>query len=96
MKEDTKENTLVIGLKKGIKFHDGTDFTAEAVKWNIDQHLAVKGPGTEMLKSVDVLDASTVRLNLVEWDNRVVEPHRSTGDDDFADGLQKERKGVGS
>ena len=71
-KEDTKENTLVIGLKKGIKFHDGTDFTAEAVKWNIDQHLAVKGPGTEMLRSVDVLDPYTVRLNLVEWDNRIM------------------------
>ncbi len=71
VKEDAKEKTIVISLTKGIKFHDGTDFTAEAVKWNIDQHLAVKGPGTEMLKSVDALDAYTVRLNLLEWDNRV-------------------------
>ena len=70
-KGSTKEKTIVISLTKGIKFHDGTDFNAEAVKWNIDQHLAVKGPGTEMLKSVDVLDAYTVRLNLLEWDNRV-------------------------
>ena len=68
-KENAVAKTVTLVLRKGIKFHDGTDFNAEAVKWNLDQHLAAKNQGTERIKSVDVLDANTVRINLQEWDN---------------------------
>jgi peptide/nickel transport system substrate-binding protein len=36
---DLSDDGLIwtLNLRKGVKFHDGTDFDAEAVKWNIDR-----------------------------------------------------------
>jgi peptide/nickel transport system substrate-binding protein len=70
-KEDAKAATIKLSLKKGIKFHDGTDFNAEAVKWNLDDCAAAKASGTEKIKSVDVVDPFTVMINLTEWDSTV-------------------------
>jgi len=51
-----------------VKFHDGSVFDADAVKWNIDRYIQTKGSSrTADLGSVDsvtVVDASTVRFNL--------------------------------
>src|SRR5512143_3850548 len=63
--EYTDSTTLVITLRKGVKFHDGTDFNAAAVKRNFDRMLdpATKSPrATEIatVKQVDVVDESTV------------------------------------
>lgn len=56
-------------LRSGVKFHDGTPFNAEAVKVNLDRILdpANKLPRRSqiaMVKSVDVLSDTSVRLNL--------------------------------
>ncbi len=37
--EFTDPTTLVLTLRKGVKFHDGTDFNAQAVKANFDRML---------------------------------------------------------
>jgi peptide/nickel transport system substrate-binding protein len=64
------QRSVVIKLRSGVKFHDGEPFNAEAVKFNIERH--IKTPGsfrkTEIgqISSVDVLNDSTVRLNLSE------------------------------
>jgi peptide/nickel transport system substrate-binding protein len=64
--------TVEITLRKGIKFHDGSDFNAEAVKWNLDRvRTDSKSSGKAVvseIESVEVVDASTARIKLkVPW-----------------------------
>ncbi len=58
----------VFTLKKGIKFSDGTPFTAEAVKWSMDRVMRIKGDPswlvTDFVESVEVLDETHVKFNL--------------------------------
>ena len=70
-RENVAAKTVTLMLRKGVKFHDGTDFNAEAAKWNLDQNMAAKGPGTEKFRSVDVVDDYSIRINLAEWDSTV-------------------------
>jgi peptide/nickel transport system substrate-binding protein len=60
---DPAAKTITFHLKKGIKFHDGTPFNAEAVKWNLDVRI-VRGAfvGSDNIQSVDVVDDSTVKV----------------------------------
>lgn len=56
-------------LRKGIKFHDGTPFNAEAVKFNLDRYQtedSVRSSEVEPIDSVEVVDDSTVRVTLSE------------------------------
>ena len=61
---------IVFKLRGGVKFQDGTDFNAEAVKWNIDHRLdkEVASPQRQQLdpiiESVEVVDPLTVAFNL--------------------------------
>jgi peptide/nickel transport system substrate-binding protein len=59
---------VTFSLRKGVKFHDGSPFDGEAVKWNIDRYRTAEGSARSgelaPVESVDVVDASTVRFNL--------------------------------
>ena len=59
---------VTIRLRPGVRFHDGEPLNAEAVKFNIERHLTTPGSfrKTEIsdVKSVDVVNDLTVRLNL--------------------------------
>jgi peptide/nickel transport system substrate-binding protein len=68
------ETTLVLGMKKGVKFHDGTDFNAESVKWNFDRTLG-ESEGASVFKGqfasldrVEIIDDFTVRFILAQPD----------------------------
>lgn len=63
---DGKSVTLT--LRKGVKFHDGTDFNAQAVKWNLEKMKEAKAYGTSTWVSVDVINDYTARLNLRQAD----------------------------
>ena len=60
--------SLTIKIRPGVTFHDGEKLDAEAVKFNIDRHKTLQGSNRRgelaPVTSVDVLDSSTVRLNL--------------------------------
>jgi ABC-type transport system substrate-binding protein len=60
--------SIKITLRKGVKFHDGTDFNAQAAKWNLDRVMKGKVLGTETWASIDVLDDYTVSINLKQYD----------------------------
>ena len=71
-KENVADKNITLMIRKGVKFHDGTDFNGESVKWNLELAMTAKASGTEKFKSIDLVDPFTVRINLTEWDNTVL------------------------
>jgi peptide/nickel transport system substrate-binding protein len=64
--EDATEWTF--HLREGVTFQDGTPFTADAVKANIERYLAQEGAGCtwiwDAVEEVEVVDDYTVKLHL--------------------------------
>ena len=72
--QDGLEYTL--HLRKGVKFHDGTDFNAEAVKFNLERQFDDKHPYHDTgdfayagftwgnVKQVDAVDDYTIKITL--------------------------------
>ena len=65
--EAVEDTVWEFKLKQGVKFHDGTDFNAEAVKANIDRILSeeLASPKAfilEMIEEVVIVDEYTVQL----------------------------------
>jgi len=61
--------TYVFHLVQGVKFHDGTDFNAQAAKWNFDRILAPETkswvrPYYADIEQVDAVDTYTLRVQL--------------------------------
>jgi peptide/nickel transport system substrate-binding protein len=66
------KSSITVTLKKGVKFHDGTDFNAQAAKWNLDLYLARATGSPADWKSIDIVDDYTVRINLKTFKNTQV------------------------
>ncbi|MDR1825279.1 MAG: ABC transporter substrate-binding protein [Bifidobacteriaceae bacterium] len=66
---DPAAKTLTFHLRSGVQFSDGTDFNAEAVKWNIEQYQSVQRTEVAAVASVDTPDETTVVINLSEWNS---------------------------
>ncbi|GAK61705.1 ABC peptide transporter, periplasmic ligand binding protein [Candidatus Vecturithrix granuli] len=67
--ENPDNKTYIFYLKKGITFHDGTEFTAEDVKYTFETILdpELKSPrsaGLQHIKNIDILDPYTIRFTL--------------------------------
>ncbi|SMC22529.1 peptide/nickel transport system substrate-binding protein [Desulfacinum hydrothermale DSM 13146] len=62
--------TIELTLRKGMKFHDGVEVTAEDVKFSLDYHNKWKAPffveGLRHMDSVEVLDKYNMRIHLKE------------------------------
>jgi peptide/nickel transport system substrate-binding protein len=61
------DTTWEFKLRKGVKFHDGSDFTANDVKFSIERIPAVSGPNPTTIyirrvKEVKIIDPNTVQV----------------------------------
>ena len=68
VKNDT---TIEFKIRKGVKFHDGTDLNAETIKWNIDRvldpkTLAVGRGALTVLDRIEITDPYTIVFHLKE------------------------------
>jgi len=58
---------------EGVKFQDGTDFNAEAVKWNLEKAQAEGVGSLQNVTSVEATDDYTVVITLSVWDEILLE-----------------------
>jgi ABC-type transport system substrate-binding protein len=70
---DRDKLTMTFHIRKGIRFHDGSPFNAEAAAWNyqllIDKNKIQYG---EQIKKVEVVDDLTLVLHLSSYHNQMV------------------------
>ena len=59
------QKSITFTIRKGVKFSDGSDLTADVVKWSLEQFV----PSQPNWTSIDVVDPNTVRVNFKAWDN---------------------------
>jgi peptide/nickel transport system substrate-binding protein len=70
--EDRENNTITYHLRKGIKFHDGSPFNADAVAWNLQMRLDKKRlTDGKYIKSLEVLDEHTLRVHVKSYHNQL-------------------------
>lgn len=66
--EFTDPKTLVLKLRPGVKFQDGSPLDAEAARWSIDRVMtnkkSVGKDVVEAIQSVEAPDAGTLKVNL--------------------------------
>ena len=53
-------------LHEGVTFHDGSEFNADVVKWNLEHKIETQGPLYDFIpfESIEVVDPLTVRVTL--------------------------------
>ena len=71
------DHTYVFKLRQGVKFHDGSEVTADDVKWGIETQANPPPPGIKVqypakITSVDAVDKYTVRINMSGPDPSIV------------------------
>ncbi len=66
-KMDTGNKTITFRIRKGVQFTDGSPFDAASLKENLEFNLNSKRIADgEFIKSIDIIDKDTVRLNCTE------------------------------
>jgi peptide/nickel transport system substrate-binding protein len=66
--DNPQPNVYVLTLRQGIKFQDGTDLNADAVKFNLMRHIndpkATTSQDVKPIQSIDTPDPYTVKITL--------------------------------
>jgi peptide/nickel transport system substrate-binding protein len=71
------DHTYVFKLRQAVKFHDGSEMTADDVKWGIEAQADPPPPGIKVqypakITSVEAVDKYTVRINMSGPDPSVI------------------------
>lgn len=69
------KTSITLKLREGVKFHDGTPFNAQAVKYNLEANLEANLRGSAVLGTIElyeVIDDYTLKMNLKEYDNTLL------------------------
>jgi ABC-type transport system substrate-binding protein len=64
--------TFTLKIKQGIKFHDGSDLTAEVVAWNLNYYKengVLTGSFYGSFDNAEVMDEETVVIHMNVWDS---------------------------
>ena len=71
VEEDVAHNRIVFYLRKGVRFHDGSELNADVVIWNFQ----VRGPVqySEYLKGITKIDDMTVQFEYTEYSNQLLQ-----------------------
>jgi len=62
-------SSVTFKLRDDVRFHDGTDFNADAVKFTLDANIEAGNVNALNWESIDIVDDYTVRLNFVQYEN---------------------------
>jgi peptide/nickel transport system substrate-binding protein len=66
-------SAVTLTLRKGVKFHDGSDFNATVAKWNIDQMIAAKvAVNYSYMTAVEAVDDYTLKISLSKYNNTII------------------------
>jgi peptide/nickel transport system substrate-binding protein len=73
VKVDDKKFTMTFKLRKGIKFHDGSELNADVAVWNFKMDLeAKKIRFGDLIKSIEINDPYTFTLHMSEYNNQML------------------------
>jgi peptide/nickel transport system substrate-binding protein len=71
VEEDIAHNRIVFHLRKGVRFHDGSELNADVVIWNYQIRGAVQY--SKYWKGITKLDDMTVQIEYTEYNSQLIQ-----------------------